>query len=95
VTRATGAWFPPDVPDGDGPVAEFRTQELLAVRRFMLTALKDLGVQLNKIALDPSVDRKQLAVTKGGAELIAAWIAGNLLSIDRMLETVKDPGEYR
>jgi hypothetical protein len=90
VTRATRNWFaPPDVLDDNAPLAEFKTQELLAVRRFMESGLLDLGVQLRKIALEPHVDRKQFAVTKGGAELIAAWITSNISTIDQMLATVR------
>lgn len=77
---------------GDAPVAgaqpmfETNLVETLGIRKFLVFAEEDLRLQV-EAAARTTRSRREFDEVKAGAQVIAAWIAGNLALVDQMLQS--------
>jgi len=75
-------------PEGE-PVIETTHAENLAARKFLAFLIGDIHYQIEKLATDPKVSKKQFDRTKSGALLIAQYLTEQVKELDRLIATVK------
>jgi hypothetical protein len=78
-------------PEGE-PVIETTHAENLAARKFLAFLLGDIAYQLNMLARDTKVSRKQFGRIKVGSLLIAQYLTEQVKELDRVIASIEtDP----